>query len=181
MLKEFLNIIYKSIKLDKSFYKNNKNFDEAGIYFAAIIVIGVGILGIVPQASMIEVYQENFNVEIPLTSLKVILVTSFFTWIGRSVYIYLLGVKIFPADKTNCNLLKIFTFVGFAHSPYIFRFLAFSNELVIPVIIITEILYHASLIIGTNEILKYKNIFKSFILIELPLILLIAYLYTKLA
>jgi len=55
--------------------------------------------------------------------------------------------------------------------------IAFSNELVLPVIILTEILYHISLIVGTNEILNYKNIFKSFMVIEFPLILLIIYIF----
>jgi hypothetical protein len=34
MLSEFLNIVFKSIKLDKTLYTDNKNFGEASIYFA---------------------------------------------------------------------------------------------------------------------------------------------------
>ena len=37
MFGEFLNIIFKSIKLDKSLYSDNKNFGEASIYFAGLI------------------------------------------------------------------------------------------------------------------------------------------------
>ena len=36
MFAEFLNIIFKSIKLDKTLYSDNKNFGEASIYFAGI-------------------------------------------------------------------------------------------------------------------------------------------------
>ena len=39
MFGEFLNIIFKSIKLDRSLYKDNKNFGEAAIYFAGLIMI----------------------------------------------------------------------------------------------------------------------------------------------
>ena len=34
MFGQFLNIVVRSIKLDKSLYKDNKNFGEAAIYFA---------------------------------------------------------------------------------------------------------------------------------------------------
>ena len=39
MLGEFLDIVFKSIKLDKSLYRDNKNFGEASIYFSGIIMI----------------------------------------------------------------------------------------------------------------------------------------------
>ena len=60
MINEFINIVYRSTRFDKNFYSNSKNFDEAAIYFAAIIVIVVGILGIIPQAAMLEFYRNNF-------------------------------------------------------------------------------------------------------------------------
>ena len=47
MFGEFLNIIFKSIKLDKSLYSDNKNFGEASIYFAGLIMIFDGIAGAV--------------------------------------------------------------------------------------------------------------------------------------
>ena len=34
MIGEFINIISKSIKLDKTLYTDNKNFGEAAIYFS---------------------------------------------------------------------------------------------------------------------------------------------------
>ena len=49
------------------------NFDEAAIYFAAIIVIVVGILGIIPQAAILEFYRNNFNIDVPTTNIKYIL------------------------------------------------------------------------------------------------------------
>ena len=45
MFAEFLNIIFKSIKLDKSLYSDNKNFGEAAIYFAGLIMILDGVAG----------------------------------------------------------------------------------------------------------------------------------------
>ena len=43
----FLNIIVRSIKLDKSLYKDNQYFAEAGIYFAGLIMILDGLAGAV--------------------------------------------------------------------------------------------------------------------------------------
>ena len=45
MFAEFLNIIFKSIKLEKSLYRDNKNFGEAAIYFAGLIMILDGLAG----------------------------------------------------------------------------------------------------------------------------------------
>ena len=42
----FLDIIFKSIKLDKSLYTNSKYFGEAGIYFAGLIMILDGVAGL---------------------------------------------------------------------------------------------------------------------------------------
>ena len=49
MFGEFLNIIVRSIKLDKTLYKDNKNFGEAAIYFAGLIVILALIVQIIPN------------------------------------------------------------------------------------------------------------------------------------
>jgi hypothetical protein len=45
MFGEFLSIVFKSIKLDKSLYSDNKNFGEAAIYFAGLIMILDGVAG----------------------------------------------------------------------------------------------------------------------------------------
>ena len=54
MFGEFLNIIFKSIKLDKTLYSDNKNFAEASIYFAGIIMILDGIAGAVAANTIIK-------------------------------------------------------------------------------------------------------------------------------
>ena len=47
MFSEFLNIIIRAIKLDKSLYKDNKNFGEASIYYALLIILISAIISIV--------------------------------------------------------------------------------------------------------------------------------------
>ena len=38
MFGQFLNIVVRSIKLDKSLYRDNKYFGEAGLYFAGMVM-----------------------------------------------------------------------------------------------------------------------------------------------
>ena len=54
MFGEFLNIIIKSIKLDKSLYSDPKNFGEASIYFAGLIMILDGIAGAVAANTVVK-------------------------------------------------------------------------------------------------------------------------------
>ena len=54
MFGEFLNIVFKSIKLDKSLYTDNKNFGEASIYFAGLIMILDGIAGTIATNTVIK-------------------------------------------------------------------------------------------------------------------------------
>ena len=54
MFGEFLNIVFKSIKLDKSLYTDNKNFGEASVYFAGLIMILDGIAGAVAANTVIK-------------------------------------------------------------------------------------------------------------------------------
>ena len=49
MFAEFLNIVFSSLKLDKNLYRNNKNFSEAGIYFAISIIILTALISIIPN------------------------------------------------------------------------------------------------------------------------------------
>ena len=54
MFGEFLSIIGRSIKLDKTLYKENKNFGEAAIYFAGLIMILDGLAGAVAANTFIK-------------------------------------------------------------------------------------------------------------------------------
>ena len=54
MFAEFLNIVFSSLKLDKNLYRNNKNFGEAAIYFAGLIMILDGVAGGVAANTVIK-------------------------------------------------------------------------------------------------------------------------------
>jgi hypothetical protein len=150
MFAEFLNIVFSSLKLDRSLYKNSKNFGDAAIYFAGLIMILDGVAGAVAANTIIK------------TSFGISGLTAILTWLVWAIFIYVIGVKIFPDKETNVPFKKVLIGVGYAHAPGLIRFFAVIPELVIPIIFLTQFWIFASLIISTKQILNLKSNFKSF-------------------
>ena len=163
MFGEFLNIIFKSIKLDKSLYTDSKNFGEASIYFAGLIMILDGIAGAVAANTVIK------------TAVAMSGLTAILTWLVWAVFIYVIGVKLFPDKQTKAPFKKVLTAVGYAHAPGLLRFFAVTPELMIPIIFLTQFWIFAALIISTKQILNLKSSFKSFGIVFLSF-LIIAFL-----
>ena len=86
MFAQFLDIIFKSIKLDKNLYRDSRYFGEAAIYFAGLIMILDGIAGAIAANTIVK------------TSIGVSGLTAILTWLVWAIFIYVIGVKIFP-DK----------------------------------------------------------------------------------
>ena len=163
MFGEFLSIIVRSIKLDKTLYKDNKNFGEAAIYFAGIIMILDGIAGAVAANTIIK------------TAIAMSGLTSILTWFVWALFIFVVGVKLFPEKETKVPFKKILIGVGFAHAPGLLRFFAVTPDLMIPIIFLTQFWIFAGLIISTKQILNIKSNFKSFGIVFLSF-LIIAFL-----
>tara|TARA_B100000902_G_scaffold381106_1_gene417222 strand:+ start:199 stop:741 length:543 start_codon:yes stop_codon:yes gene_type:complete len=163
MFGEFLNIVFKSIKLDKSLYTDNKNFSEAAIYFAGIIMILDGMAGAVAANTIVK------------TAIAMSGLTAILTWFIWAIFIFVIGVKLFPDKQTKVPFKKVLTAVGFAHAPGLLRFFAVTPDLMIPIIFLTQFWIFAALIISTKQILNLKSNFKSFGIVFLSF-LIIAFL-----
>ena len=163
MLAEFLNIFFKSLKLDKSLYRDNRNFGEAAIYFAGLIMILDGVAGAIAANTIIK------------TSIGISGITAVFAWFVWAIFIYVIGVKLFPDKGTKVSFKNILIGVGYAHSPGLIRFFAVVPELVFPIIFLTQFWIFASLIISTRQIINLKSNFKSFGVVFLSF-LIIAFL-----
>ena len=161
MFGEFLNIIFKSIKLDKSLYTDSRNFGEASIYFAGLIMILDGVAGAVAANTVIK------------TAIGMSGLTAILTWFIWAILIYVLGVKIFPDKQTKVSFKKVLTAVGFAHAPGLLRFFAVTPELMIPIIFITQFWIFAALIISIRQILNFKSNLKSFGIIFLSFLIIV--------
>ena len=161
MFAEFLNIIFKSIKLDKTLYSDNKNFGEASIYFAGIIMILDGIAGAVAANSIIK------------TAIAMSGLTAIVTWLIWAIFIFVIGVKLFPDKQTKVSFKKVLTAVGFAHAPGLIRFFAVTPELMIPIIFLTQFWIFAGLILATKQILNLKSNLKSFGIVFLSFLIIV--------
>jgi|TARA_B110000914_G_scaffold165267_1_gene145781 hypothetical protein len=163
MFGEFLSIIVRSIKLDKTLYKDSKNFGEASVYFAGLIMILDGLAGAVAANTVIK------------TAVAMSGLTAILTWFIWALFIFVIGVKLFPDKETKVPFKKILTGVGFAHAPGLLRFFAVTPDLMIPIIFLTQFWIFAGLIISTKQILNLKTNFKSFGIVFLAF-LIIAFL-----
>ena len=163
MFTEFLNIIIRSLKLDKTLYKDNRNFGEAAIYFAGLIMILDGVAGAVAANTVVK------------TAIGISGLTAIVTWLIWALFIFVVGVKLFPDKETKVPFKKILIAVGYAHSPGLLRFFAVTPDLMIPIIFLTQFWIFAGLIISTKQILSLKSNIKSFGIIFLSF-LIIAFL-----
>ena len=163
MFAQFLEIFFKSLKLDKSLYRDNKYFGEAAIYFAGLIMILDGVAGAVAANSIVR------------TSIGISGLTALLTWFVWAIFIFVIGVKIFPDKGSKVPFKKILIAVGYAHAPGLIRFFAVTPDLVLPIIFLTQFWIFASLIISTKQILNLKSNLKSFGIVFLSF-LIIAFL-----
>ena len=163
MFGEFLSIIFKSIKIDTSLYKDNKNFGEASIYFAGLIMILDGLAGAVAANTVIK------------TAVAMSGLTAILTWLVWAIFIFVIGVKLFPDKDSKIPFKKVLTAVGFAHAPGLLRFFAVTPNLMIPIIFLTQFWIFAGLIIATKQILNLKSNLKAFGVVFLSF-LIIAFL-----
>ena len=161
MFGEFLSIIFRSIKLDKTLYKDNNNFGEASIYFAGLIMILDGVAGAVAANTVVK------------TAIGMSGLTAILTWFIWAIFIYVIGVKLFPDKDKKVPFKKILVGVGYAHAPGLVRFFAITPELMIPIIFLTQFWIFAGLIISTKEILNLKSNLKSFGIVFLSFLIIV--------
>ena len=163
MFAQFLDIIFKSIKLDKNLYRDSRYFGEAAIYIAGLIMILDGIAGAIAANTIVK------------TSIGISGLTAMLTWLVWAIFIYVIGVKIFPDKESKIPFKKVLIAVGYAHSPGLLRFFAVTPDLVILIVFLTQFWIFASLIISTKQILNLKSNFKAFGVVFLSF-LIIAFL-----
>ena len=161
MFNEFYNIIVRSLKLDKTLYKDNRNFGEAAIYFAGSIMILDGVAGAVAANTIIK------------TAIGISGLTAIITWLIWALFIYVIGVKLFPDKETKIPFKKVLIAVGYAHSPGLLRFFAVTPDLMIPIIFLTQFWIFAGLIISTKQVLNLKSNIKSFGIVFLSFLIII--------
>ncbi len=161
MFAKFLDIVFKSLKLDKNLYRDSRYFGEAAIYFAGLIMILDGVAGAVAANSIVK------------TSIGISGLTAILTWLVWAIFIYVIGVKIFPDKESKIPFKKILIAVGYAHAPGLIRFFAVTPDLVLVIVFLTQFWIFASLIISTKQVLNLKSNFKAFGVVFLSFLIIV--------
>tara|TARA_B100001769_G_C21971263_1_gene522445 strand:- start:135 stop:701 length:567 start_codon:yes stop_codon:yes gene_type:complete len=175
-MSEFIKIIIQILIIDKKFFNNQKNFGEASIYFAILIILVSSLISLIPNTAFIEYMSLKFSLgKVEGPSLRSVIIISYSMWIIKAAYLYFVGVVMFPNNNTKCNFRKILILVGYSHIPMFLNALTINYSLLF-ILIITYIWYNISLIVGLNIILNYKNITKSILIVTAPFIILFIYI-----
>ena len=160
MFGQFLHIVVSCLKLDRNIFKDPKYFGEAAVYFAGLIMILDGVAGAVAANTFVK------------TSIGVSGITALVTWLIWAIFIYVIGVKLFPDVNSKIPFKKVLIGVGYAHAPGILRFFAVTPDLIIPVIFITQFWIFAGLIISAKQTLNLKSNLKAFGIIILSFLII---------
>ena len=170
-----LKIIVRSIKLDSSLFKEKKLFGEAGIYFGIILILITSLITIIPNRTFLDWMSLSYNLgNISSPPLRYIILGSLISWFLKSIYLYFVGVVLFPNKNTKTDFRKILILVGYAHAP-LFLNIFVINVYLLPLFLITYIWYNLSLIVGINSLLEYKSLLKSTVITLAPIIILLFY------
>ncbi len=105
MFAQFLDIVFKSLKLDKTLYRTPRYYGEAGIYFAILIMILDGVAGAIAANTIVK------------TSVGISGLTALLTWLVWAIFIFVIGVKIFPDKDRKIPFKRVLIAVGYAHAP----------------------------------------------------------------
>ena len=160
IFQEFIKICIKILKFDRNFFKDEKNFGQASIYFGLVIIILGSIISIIPNSSFLISMSKNFNLgSIQGPSLKTVVITAVAMWLIKAIYLFFVGVILFPSKKTNCDFRKVFILVAFSKVPLLLNFLII-NPYLLFISVVTYIWYNISLIIGLKIFLNYENYLK---------------------
>ena len=179
MFDDFLYNFYRSIKLDKNLYKDKKIFENLSLFFSGLVIIISGFAGLYAQNTFIESLEATYGINnIPTASFFTVVFSSILGWIIWTALIYIVGAKLFSEVNTKVNFKNILIAVGYGHAPAIFRFLAVLPELLIPIVIITQIWILLSIAIGIKETLNFRSNLKSIgVVVIVFFIMLLAFIF----
>jgi hypothetical protein len=178
MIKELLKIIINILKLNKNFFKEKKNFEQASIYFAILLILIGAIISIIPNSSFLAYMSSSFDLGIvPGPSLRIIIITSLVVWFVKTTYLFFIGVVLFPGNKTNCTYRKMLILVAYCQIPLFLNFLILTPGLLI-LAFITYAWYSISLIIGLKIFLNYESYIKATVVSLAPQIIFLFYIFS---
>ena len=172
MKSNFLNRIYRAIKIDPDLYEEVEHDKSATFQAASVVVLSSLAAGI----GAIHLGVSNFVLG-PILSLV--------SWYFWAFLIYIVGTKLFPDKETKSDHGELLRTIGFSSAPGIIRVFGFTPELMTVTFIGSSFWMLACMVVGVRQALDYKSLWKAFGVvvvcwfIQAFLLILIVMLFSK--
>ena len=149
MKKNFLNRVYRAIKIDPDLYEEVEHDKSATIQAASVVVLSSLAAGV----GAIHLGASNFLLGPAL---------SLINWFIWAFFIFVIGTKLFPENQTKSNVGELLRTIGFASSPGIIRVFGLTPELTSVTFIGAQFWILACMVVAVRQALDYKSLWKAF-------------------
>jgi len=148
MKSNFLNRIYRAIKIDPDLYEEVEHDKSATIQAASVVVLSSLAAGV----GAIHLGMSNFILG-PLFSLA--------SWYFWAFLIYIVGTKLFPDQETKSDHGELLRTIGFSSAPGLIRVFGFTPELMSVTFIGSSFWMLACMVVAVRQALDYKSLWKA--------------------
>ena len=149
MKSNFLNRIYRAIKIDPDLYEEVEHDKSATFQAASVVVLSSLAAGV----GALHIGASNFLWG-PAMSL-----VNWFIW---AFFIFIVGTKILPDKETKSDHGELLRTIGFSSAPGIIRVFGFTPELMPVTFIGSSFWMLACMVVGVRQALDYKSLWKAF-------------------
>ena len=149
MKSNFLNRIYRAIKIDPDLYEEVEHDKSATFQAASVVVLSSLAAGI----GAIHLGVSNFVLG-PILSLV--------SWYFWAFLIYIVGTKLFPDKETKSDHGELLRTIGFSSAPGIIRVFGFTPELMTVTFIGSSFWMLACMVVAVKAALDYESLWKAF-------------------
>ena len=149
MKSNFLNRIYRAIKIDPDLYEEVEHDKSATIQAASVVVLSSLAAGV----GAIHLGASNFLLG-PLISLA--------SWYFWAFLIYIVGTKLFPDKQTKSDHGELLRTIGFSSAPGLIRVFGFTPELMTVTFVGSSLWMLACMVVAVKSALDYDSLWKAF-------------------
>ena len=148
MKSNFLNRIYRAIKIDPDLYEEVEHDKSATIQAASVVVLSSLAAGV----GAIHLGASNFLLG-PIVSLA--------SWYFWAFLIYIVGTKLFPDKQTKSDHGELLRTIGFSSAPGLIRIFGFTPELMTITFIGGGIWMLVAMIVAVRQALDYESTWRA--------------------
>ena len=149
MKTNFIERIYRAIKIDPDLYEEVEHDKTATFQAAAVVVLSSLAAGV----GAIHLGVSNFVIG-PIISLA--------SWYFWAFLIFLVGTKLFPDKNTKSDHGELLRTIGFSSAPGLIRIFGFTPELMTVTFIGSSFWMFACMVVAVRQALDYKSLWKAF-------------------